>query len=204
MNHLEIVPSPSFISVIEELSSLGGAPPSIKSHSKGSSITLTTSDIRWCHGKIKERGLPHRIHQLLNDSQIVLPKYEPPPRSPELEERIQLLKAQQANREYRRMTKNLIVDQFEASNLKGLGTDLKEFNAQVREMNRQLVTGAQYLLSVIGTFFAVFIGLSYVLSEYGTRVLFSMFCAVSVGVAEIYFIIRQDINEEKKIEKKNS
>lgn len=209
MDFVQVIPSPSFLGVLKELSELSDAPSSIKKCKKtkaedSKQICLLTQDVKWCHNKIKERGIKHRIHKLLSESEIVLPKYEPPPRSPELEERIQKLKAEQSNKEYRRMTKNIGVNQYEAASLRGLGTDIKEFKVQLREMNRYLVTGAQFLTSIIGTFFAIFIGLSFVLHDFGVRILFATFCAVVVALAEIYFIIRQDIEEENVRQKKLS
>ena len=148
--------------------------------------------------------MPYRIHQLLNESDVVLPAYIPPVRSPELEARIEKLKAEQGNKEYRKMTKNLIVNQFEAASLRRLGTDIREINIEMREMNRYLVTGAQYLTSIVGTFFAIFIGLGYAINDFGARVMLGILCALVVALSEIYFIIKQDIEEEKIKEKRIS
>ncbi|KAK3083718.1 hypothetical protein FSP39_001986 [Pinctada imbricata] len=47
------------------------------------------------------------LNEVLEGSELHLPQYVPPPRNPELEARIERLKAQQANREYRDMVKNV-------------------------------------------------------------------------------------------------
>jgi len=51
--------------------------------------------------------LDHRIHELLNGSEVVLPKPLVRERDPELEERMERLRNQQLNREYENMTTNL-------------------------------------------------------------------------------------------------
>lgn len=188
---IAIEPAPGFRLVLKELSAMSGAPQNVKSYNKPLSkpVLLSTTDVKWCHARIQQYGLPYRIHTLLYGSKVVLPEYKPPPRNPELEARIEKLKAEQANKDYQAMIKNVHPSQFETASLQGFGKE-------VREMNRQLVTGAQYLLSVVGTFFAIFIGLGFATEEYGTRALVATLAAVLVGIAEIYFIIKQDMQEE--------
>lgn len=47
------------------------------------------------------------IHKLIEGCEIVLPEVKIPPRNPELERRIQKLKAMEEERKYREMTKNV-------------------------------------------------------------------------------------------------
>jgi len=47
------------------------------------------------------------LHELLCGSEVLIPQLEIPKRNPELQRRIEALKKEQANREYRRMTKNV-------------------------------------------------------------------------------------------------
>ena len=156
-------------------------------------IRLTTEEIKWCHVKMRERGIPERVHELLEESEIVLPKYESPPRNPELEARVQRLRADQENQEYNKMVESVGLTNKEGAYLGDIGKDLKS-------INRQMVSGAQYLISIVGTFFGVFVLVGAATPDYGVRALLATICALVVGVAELYFVIKQDLYEEKKKE----
>ncbi|KAA0201852.1 hypothetical protein HAZT_HAZT003169 [Hyalella azteca] len=140
---------------------------------------------------MRERGMKFRIHQLLDESEILLPTYEPPPRNPELEARIQNLRAEQENREYARMVQSIA--QLKQGTATTIGQEYREIH---KEMTTHLITGAQYLLSIVGTFFALFIGSSLVVPEFSPRIVFGIIGALIVALAEIYFIIRDDIRKE--------
>lgn len=201
MDHLTVVPSKRFVQILQELKNAIGVPDSLKeklstcNESCEKLLSLTTQEIKWCHTKMRERGIPDRIYELLNESEIVLPKYEPPPRNPELEARVQRLRSEQENREYKAMTRS--VDPAYNRETGGLG----EVGREMRTVNKQLVSGAQYLLSVIGTFFGVFILLGAVTQDYGVRALIATVSALIVGLAEMYFIIREDLRDEDKFDK---
>jgi len=196
MDHITIIPSRGFICVLQELKNIMGAPEIIKeakfSDEESKQIHLTTQDIKWCHIKMRERGMKQRIHEMIAESQINLPKYEPPPRNPELEARIQQLRKEQENKEYRDMTKTL---RGQPS-----GEGIGEMRKEIRSLNRQLVTGLQYILSIVGTFFAIFIGSGLAIPDYGPRVLLAIIVALVVALAELYFLIRDDLREEDQIE----
>ncbi|XP_063609612.1 transmembrane protein 199-like [Penaeus indicus] len=200
-DHVLIIPSKRFVQILQELRDAFGSPQSIQQKIPagegiaGKEIKLTTQDIKWCHEKMRERGIPERVHELLAESEIILPKYEPPPRSPELEARIQRLRFEQENRDYKDMVKS--VDNV----YQGEGTQLGEIGKEMRIVNRHIISGLQYLLSVIGTFFAVFIALGMATQDYGVRALVATLAALAVGLAEMYFIIREDLKEEKKQDK---
>lgn len=72
---------------------------------------LTITDLLWVWNKIKEKtksnGDPVYLHELLEDSAIVLPNNEEIPRNEELDKRCNLLRIQQENREYKAITKNV-------------------------------------------------------------------------------------------------
>ncbi|CAL4061372.1 unnamed protein product [Meganyctiphanes norvegica] len=197
MDHITIIPSRSFICVLQELKNVMGAPEIIKeaqfSDDESKQIHLTTQDIKWCHMKMRERGMKERIHEMIAESCINLPKYEPPPRSPELEARVQQLRKDQENKEYREMTKTLCGEPSSAG--------IADVRKDLRSLNRQLVTGAQYILSIVGTFFAIFIGSGLAIPDYGTRVLLAVIVALVVALAELYFLIRDDLREEEQLDK---
>jgi len=159
-------------------------------------LTLSVSEVKWCHQRMRERGMPMRIHQLLNDSQLLLPSYAPPPRSKALEQRCEKLRTQQQNKEYADMTRNLRLGPTPGGGVGG------EFGQMQRELNQQLVTGVQYLISVVGVFFALFVSLGFADQELAFRLLVSIAGALTVGLAELYFIIKQDMCVEEQVIKK--
>ncbi|XP_028818299.1 transmembrane protein 199 isoform X2 [Denticeps clupeoides] len=56
---------------------------------------------------LQAAGHEVHLHELLDDSTLFLPKYEPPPRNPELVARLEKIKAKLANEEYDRITRNV-------------------------------------------------------------------------------------------------
>lgn len=78
---------------------------------KAANATLKIEDLRWLIKYLKE----HRktatekiyLHELFDDSDVILPTPKETPRNPELEARIQKLSAQQNAREYQAMTKSI-------------------------------------------------------------------------------------------------
>lgn len=198
-DHISIIPSARFKQILFEFKENKDTPKSIKqklaTEEKEKELRLTTEEVEWCHTKIRENSRPERIHELLTESQIILPKYEPPPRNPELEARIQKLRFEQENREYRNMTKS-VDPTYQKENL-GLG----EIGKDIRTVNQHIISGMQYLLSVVGTFFAIFIAVGMATPDYGVRALVASISAVIVGIAELFFIIRDDIRKENQMKK---
>lgn len=220
-----IKPCANFLSVLEELHGCPNAPDSIRDHfklkkklSKVSKknttrnrkvetlnekssedrscpdLLLVMSDINWCYKEMRERGMKQQINELLDDSTDVYLKEEEPPRNPELVARLERLRNEQANREYAAMTRNISKKQLERNTVSGVGQELKDLH---REINRQLITGIQYLISIIGTFFALLVGLSFAIHEFAPRLIVAVIGALVVGLAEIYFIIREDMRAEQ-------
>lgn len=202
MDHITIIPSKQFVQILQELQNSIGVPDSLKQKLSAdicseNKINLTTQEVKWCHTKMRERGIPARVHELLSESEIILPKYEPPPRNPELEARIQRLRFEQENREYKEMVKSVDSAQREASDLGDIGRDL-------RTVNKQIISGFQYLVSIVGTFFGIFIIVGWAYHDYGVRVMLATISALLVGLAELYFVIREDLREEDRIEKRKN
>jgi len=78
---------------------------------KVANATLKIEDLKWLNKYLKE----HRktatekiyLHELFDNSDVILPTPKKTPRNPELEARIQKLTAQQNVREYQAMTKSI-------------------------------------------------------------------------------------------------
>jgi len=158
-----------------------------------SELLLTSSDVRWVHLRMRERGVSDRISALLNESVLVVPAYSPPKRSEELEARVQRLRREQEEREYAAMTRSVRVGPKggSSSDVTSVGRELQLLH---QEMNGQLITGMQYIVSIVGTFFALFIGLRLATDDWPVRAVGGVVGAVAVGVAELYFIVRSDLS----------
>lgn len=73
-------------------------------------VRLSLTDIKWLQEqfvKIPDGSRPNSFHDLMIGCDVKLPEPEVQPRNQELEARIQRLKAEQADREYKAMTKNV-------------------------------------------------------------------------------------------------
>ena len=112
MDLITIKPCPEFINILTELSSISECPQNIKKFGKSKKtvlkdLFLNTGDIKWCYKAVKSMGLGYHISLLLDESEIILPEYIPPPRNPVLEARCLKLRKQQENKQYNEMTKNM-------------------------------------------------------------------------------------------------
>jgi len=76
----------------------------------GEDVHLCLADIKWLQEQFvisRDSARPNSFHDLIIGCDIKLPQPVAEPRNQELEARIQRLKAEQANREYKAMTKNV-------------------------------------------------------------------------------------------------
>jgi predicted RND superfamily exporter protein len=127
------------------------------------------------------------LHEILTGCDLFVPAYAEPERNPELNERVERLKAQQANREYDEMTKNVNFNRLYSKK----STD--SFIPDMKSMQGQLITIANVFLTIGGAF--VF---GYKVIEYSTgtenfvlQISFGLFCAFIVAVADLYFLFKR-------------
>lgn len=143
---------------------------------------LTVSDLRWLKYNI---DLEFPLHELLTKWGIEIP--EPPviPRNPELEARVQRLRVEQEERDYRSMTKNV-----DSVRIKHPDDSI---GYQLKMMNRQLIAVLQFIISVGAGFAFGFIGVQYMVGEldFGFRLLLGVICALIIALAEMYFLAKQ-------------
>ena len=92
----------------------------------------------------------------------VLPEPKFPPRNPELEARIQRLKAEQAEREYKRMTSNV-------DGRQGLSKEMEQpFGKQMTELNNYLLLILQFVITVACrsvTYFSFLLGIEHIIKQ---------------------------------------
>ncbi|XP_028818298.1 transmembrane protein 199 isoform X1 [Denticeps clupeoides] len=133
---------------------------------------------------LQAAGHEVHLHELLDDSTLFLPKYEPPPRNPELVARLEKIKAKLANEEYDRITRNVNTQEISRH-----GT-LAGFGKQVRSVKAAVVTVFNFLVTVVATFACAYLGSQYVFTDTTARVLSAVIAASVVGLAELYVLVR--------------
>ncbi|XP_048221544.1 transmembrane protein 199 isoform X2 [Perognathus longimembris pacificus] len=123
--------------------------------------------IRDLHKHLRERDSTLYLHELLEGSEIYLPEVVKPPRNPELVARLEKIKIQLANEEYKRITRNVTCQD---SRYVGTLSDL----------------GKQ----VAAAFVCTYLGSQYIFTEMASRVLAALIVASVVGLAELYVMVR--------------
>uniref|UniRef100_U5ERK7 Putative endoplasmic reticulum-based factor for assembly of v-atpase n=1 Tax=Corethrella appendiculata TaxID=1370023 RepID=U5ERK7_9DIPT len=158
---------------------------------------LTLNDLKWLNEilvKMRENDDEFKtyLHELIKDSQIVLPENEMQERNPELEARCQRLRKEQETREYEAMTKN--VDSVRKH------MPEETISYQMKQINRHIIAILQFLFSVVAGFAFGFIGIELIIGQldFGFRLLLGIMIALTVALAEIYFLAKK-LNEEYEL-----
>ncbi|XP_070502791.1 transmembrane protein 199 [Chironomus tepperi] len=160
---------------------------------RGKKKEVTLSELKSIKSQL---GDDKYLCDVLDKIEVKLPENEIVERNPELEERVQRLKAQQSNLEYNHMTKN--VDSRRKAN-----EPTESISYQLKQINRQLIAVAQFIFSVISGFAFGFMGIELIVGEldFGFRLLLGIICALVIALAEIYFLAKKLIEEEREEEK---
>ncbi|KAF0871260.1 vacuolar ATPase assembly protein VMA12 isoform X1 [Crocuta crocuta] len=140
--------------------------------------------IRDLHQYLRERGSTLYLHELLEGSEIYLPEVVKPPRNPELVARLEKIKIQLANEEYKRITHNITCQDSRHS-----GT-LSDFGKQVRSVKALVITIFNFIVTVVAAFVCTYLGSQYIFAEMASRVLAALIVASVVGLAELYVMVR--------------
>ncbi|XP_069471449.1 transmembrane protein 199 [Ambystoma mexicanum] len=140
--------------------------------------------LRDLRGALRDSGSPVYLHELLQDSQIHLPEVVKPARNPELVARLERIKANLANEEYKKITRNV-----NNQELSRYGT-LADLGRQVRSVKALLVTVFNYLITVVAAFACTYLGSQYVFTDAAARILSAVIVASVVGLAELYVLVR--------------
>ncbi|KAF7286991.1 hypothetical protein GWI33_002832 [Rhynchophorus ferrugineus] len=154
---------------------------------------LSVHDLYWLYkyieGENKNNNHKVYLHELIEESEIVLPKNEEIPRNEELEKRCKKLKEQQQNKEYRDMTKN--VDNVRKQHPEDT------ISYQMKKMNQHLIAIIQFIITLAAAFAFGFIGIELLVGtlDFGFRLLLGIICALIVGIAELYFLAKT-LNED--------
>jgi len=169
-------PPPSLVAVVEE----GGV--------------LGPKHLAWVAANLRVAGLGEKLLAC----SMELPRRVVAARSEELEERCRRLRMEQEGREYRRMTGNV--------SREGRCKEEEPIKKQLKEVNGFLLLIMQFVVSVVCAFMAGYMGpyLLYGRQDTAGRLLLGIVLAFVVGCADMYFVIRQLLEEDgiklKKIE----
>jgi len=127
------------------------------------------------------------LHELLEGTDVNLPEPVIPPRDPELEARVQKLRAEAAEREYSRMTAKF---QPQKRNQED-----EPIGKQLQFLNRQLLTVFNFVLTVAGSFAFAYKATEYAMETPNVPVQLcaGLLVGTLVFIADIYFIIKNDM-----------
>ena len=180
---LKLSPSSQLVQFLQ-LQQLESPPERVQSLVDGEMTELTVEDIKWLRA-----AAPNLPPSLLLSSSLHLPSPVFPERNPELEARCQKLRAEQEDRDYRAITSNVRRDR---------GPEEEPIKKQFKEINNFLLLIVQFVVSVVCSFMFGFLGPYYLYgkTDLGGRLLFGIICAFIVGCADMYFVIRQMLEED--------
>ncbi|KAF3422874.1 hypothetical protein E2986_01145 [Frieseomelitta varia] len=189
---IKIKPNKKLIEFIcKNVKKTNNTPPTIiaikkSTKDKQKDILLKLNELQWLNKYLEEYRTINMesiyLHELLEEDDIKLPTPKVTPRNPELEARMQKLRAQQNAIKYRAMTKN--VD----TTTRNLPED--SISYQMKQINKQLIAVAQFIFSVLAGFAFGFIGVELIVGnlDFGFRLLLGIICALIIALAEIYFL----------------
>lgn len=157
----------------------------VDSSSNSTKIIVPMRLVKAVHEALKQdKTEPIYLHEMLKGSELHLPEYTPPPRNPELEERIQRLKAEAAEKEYKRMTKN--VSNPETYYKENLGNELKM-------MNNQVIAVINFAVTVAGAFAFGYKGSEAAMEQPNVAIQLTVGLVLGTIVffADLYFLIQK-------------
>jgi len=178
-------PSSMLISFLQQ-QDLVSPPQNIQCLLDGEAANLSVEDITWLRKNVSI--IPS---SLLLSCQLLLPTPEYEERNPVLEERCIKLRAKQEEREYRTMTGNVRRD-YERTR------EEEPIKKQFKEVNAFLLLILQFVVSVVCSFMFGYLSPYYLYgrTDMGGRLLFGIICGFVVGCADMYFVIRQLLEDD--------
>ncbi|XP_054710673.1 transmembrane protein 199-like [Uloborus diversus] len=122
------------------------------------------------------------LHEFLEGSEIDFLQTPPIQRNPELAARVEKLKAEQANAEYRKMTKTISPQSKHSEN----------FRDDIKAVTSQVTAIINFVLSIGGSFFFAYKAVEYALPQQNipAQVLMGIITSTVVALADLYFLAR--------------
>jgi len=182
---IKLSPSKSLVEFLQE-QELDSPPDRVRRLVEGEAedTELTVEDVKWI-----SRTVTHLPPALLLSCSLHLPSPIFAERNPDLEARCEKLRAEQENRDYRAITNNVRRDKE---------AEEEPIKKQLKELNNFLLLIVQFVVSVVCSFMFGFLGPYYLYgkTDLGGRLLAGIICAFIVGCADMYFVIRQMLEED--------
>ena len=127
------------------------------------------------------------LHEILAGCDLFVPRYVEPERDPQLNERVERLKAEQANREYEEMTKNVSVTRFHSNKASD------SFLPDMKSVQGQIITIFNVFLTIFGSFLFGYKAVEYStgVKDFLLQVSCGLVCAFIVAVADLYFLFKR-------------
>ncbi|XP_034253446.1 transmembrane protein 199 [Thrips palmi] len=152
---------------------------------------LHVDDMNWLNTQVKklrengDQSSGVYLHKLLQGCDIVLPQPPVIERNPELEARVQRLRKEQEDRQYRAMTKNVDTVRMRHPD--------DSIGYQMKMLNTHIVAIVQFIVSVGAGFTFGFVGVQLMVGplDFGFRLLLGVACALIIALAEIYFLAKK-------------
>ncbi|BFZ05424.1 hypothetical protein BsWGS_08463 [Bradybaena similaris] len=142
---------------------------------------VSTTTIRNIYTTLRDDGHKIFLHEIVKDADFIPPSVSLPPRNKELEARVQKLKIEQENKEYKRMTRNV--------NPKAKTTF--SFQEEVKAMNRQIIAIINFLITVGAGFAFGYKGTEMVIGKaFAMQMMSGLILATIVFFVDLYFLLR--------------
>jgi len=182
--NLYVKPSPALVEIVEDIAK----PTQEIRNALKEGKELTVKDIAWIRNNVT-KAQKLKLYEALSGCQVLLPSPVFPERNPVLEARCKKLRFEQEEREYKAMTQN-IREQHDESD--------KPLSIQFKELNNILVMLVQFVVSVAASFVFGYISPYYLWGreDVGSRLLMGVITAFGVGVADLYFVIREHLSHD--------
>ncbi|PAA69429.1 hypothetical protein BOX15_Mlig019216g1, partial [Macrostomum lignano] len=189
------------------LSSIRRILDSVESDNEASSCGVSFAlikSVRDClASNAKQSPPPPPLWRLLVGSELLLPKPPDRPPNPELAARLERLRAEQAQREYDRMTADVRSTPLGSSYRNRQFHDADDsLGSQLRMVNRQLATVVNFLLTVGAAFAFGYKACELASSERSAPLVYKMaaglLLAAVVFFADLYFVVKLDYLSGKK------
>ncbi|CAB4061531.1 TMEM199 [Lepeophtheirus salmonis] len=181
-SELTFNPSDNFRQILSQLRDKFDDVPSYTENDE-----LTLKDIQWIFDHRK--NLPVPFHKLMRETDLSLPFPVFPQRSKELDARIQKYKAQEADREYRKMTANV---SGSSSYKNGDESTSESLSQLMKEVNRQVIVVFQFVITVVTSFIFGYSAPYYLygIVDVNFRLSLGLVFGFVVAVADLYFVIK--------------
>jgi len=168
--------------ILEQLNEINSLTDSTDTTEDVTQKNIPVKIVRDIYNTLRTDGQKCFLHEIVADACLIPQSIQLPPRNPELEERIQKLKREEENREYRRMTRN--VDPRRTR-------ETFTFNEEVKTMNKQVVGIINFLVTVVAGFAFGYKGVEVIYGKlFPMQMLWGMVVGSVVFFCDLYFMLK--------------